>query len=179
MTDLESYIRAHAQELDALEAPEGHEARFLARLEEAGTAPAADGPAPRESRAPLQSFLQSFRAKRRNLRPVPRILAPALALTVLAALLVLRPGTPHDFRFVANDPQAVYLAYMDRVARLYRAFPAADGVERDAALQALTEEDIPLFEQLPGELGPREQARILKHYYGELLAGARKITQER
>ena len=43
----------------------------------------------------------------------------------------------------------------------------------------VTEEDIPLFEQLPEELPARERGRILKAYYGELLAGARQLKNNR
>ena len=35
MTELEQYIRSHAEEFDVKEPAQGHEDRFLARLEEA------------------------------------------------------------------------------------------------------------------------------------------------
>lgn len=150
MTELEKYIRSHAADFDTEVPAEGHEARFLARLDET---------------APAPSFWSALR-ERFRLRPVPA-LALALACALLL-VLVIRPGDP--FRGVSNEPEAIYLAYMDRVADLYHELPAAD-----AALREITEEDEPLFAQLPESLSARERTRILKTHYGELLAAARQL----
>lgn len=157
MTELEKYIRANAAAFDTESPAEGHEARFLTRLEPA---------APSRWRRILRSFRSS---------PVPAF-ALSLACTLLL-VLVVRPGDP--FRGVADDPEAIYLAYMDRVADLYRTAPAERGAEWDNTLQALTEEEVPLYEQIPEELPRRQQARILKDYYASLLAGARQFKNIR
>ena len=171
MTELEKYIRDNAASFDTESPAEGHEARFLARLEATpveGDSPAV--PEPVEGRpANLWTALASFRAAIRNLR-----LAPVLAFAVAACaalLLIIRPGDP--FRGVANDPEAIYLAYMDRVADLYQALPLEDGV-----LQEITEEETPLFTQLPDNISNRERSRILKNHYGELLAAARQLKKQ-
>lgn len=149
MNELEQYIRTHAAQFDTEEPAPGHEARFLARL---------DSP--------------SFWAKTRNLfRPAP-VIAFALA-ALAAAFLIIRPGDP--FRGVGNDPEAIYLAYMGRVAQLYRTLPCADSELRDATLADITEEEEPLFTQLPEELSDRERGRILKDHYGRILAAAGQI----
>ena len=114
----------------------------------------------------------------RGLRPAdllrhPATWACALAMC-LAVLLVLRPGDP--FRGAGNDPTAIYLAYMDQVAEIYGQLPPEAGSDRDLTLQEMTEEADPLFTQLPDELSRRQRARILREYYGELLAGARKLN---
>lgn len=157
MTDLEQYIRANAAEFDTQEPARGHEGRFLARLGQAEPAPG------------LRTRLADFFA----LRP-RRTLAYALA-AFAAVLLLLHPAATDDFRGVSDDPEAIYMAYMDQVASLYDALPAGDSASRDDDLRALTEEEIPLFEQLPDGLPARERGRILKAYYGELLAGARQL----
>ncbi|MBR4525376.1 MAG: hypothetical protein IKP15_07495 [Bacteroidales bacterium] len=146
MTELEKYIRENAAAFDTESPAEGHEARFRARL-----------------------FLTSFRAAIRNLRPAP-VLAFAVAACA-ALLLIIRPGDP--FRGVAHDPEAIYLAYMDRVADLYQALPM-----EDEALQEITEETEPLFTQLPENLSNRERSRILRNHYGELLAAARQLKKQ-
>ena len=165
MSKLERYIRANARAFDTQEAPPGHEERFLALLDASGAAPDAAPAARRASISPWRSFLG---------RPA----AWSFALAALAAaVLLLRPADP--FRKAGNDPAAIYQAYMDQVAGLYGAFPPEDSASWDRALQEVTEEDIPLFEQLPEELSTRERTRILKAYYGELLASARQLKINR
>ena len=150
MNDLEQYIRDHAVQFDSETPAPGHEERFLARLDATGS--------PRTRPAAL------FRR--------PAVWAFALAAAAIALLLVLRPGDP--FRGTGNDPQKIYLAYMDRVAELYRR-PSTDTETRDAILAGITEEEDPLFLQIPEELSARERGRILKEYYGRMLAAAGKI----
>jgi hypothetical protein len=131
-----------------------------------------------DTEAPATGHAWRFRAKLRKTRPAPSYRALAFALAAFAAaLLVLRPSEPRDFRFVPDDPEAIYLAYMDQVAGLYGAVPAGNSAAWDATMQEITEEGVPLFEQLPDELSRREQARILKAYYSELLNGARQLTK--
>ena len=147
MNELETYIRAHAAEFDTEAPAPGHAWRFRAKV-------------------------------RQSSQPAPAYRALAFALAAVAAVvLVLRPGAPRDFRYVPDDPEAIYLAYMDHVAGLYGALPAESSAARDAAIREITEEGVPLFEQLPDELSRREQARILKAYYSELLEGARQLTK--
>jgi hypothetical protein len=162
MTELERYIRAHAGAFDTQEPARGHEERFLARLDVT----------PAVAAAPHSRRSGWFRSRS------ARLTAYALA-AVAAVVLVLRPGAPRDFRHVPDDPEAIYLAYMDHVAGLYNAVPAENSATWDTTLQEITEEKVPLFEQLPDELSARERGRILKAYYGDLLAGARKLKNNR
>ncbi len=162
MTELERYIRAHAGAFDTQEPARGHEERFLARLDVT----------PAIAAAPHSRRSGWFRSRSTRL--------PAYALAAFAALLLLlRPGGPRDFRGVSNDPEAIYLAYMDQVAGLYGALPGENSAAWDTILQEITEEKVPLFEQLPDELPARERGRILKAYYGDLLAGARQLKNNR
>ena len=149
MNELETYIRAHAAQFDTATPPEGHEERFLARV---------------DTRPPAR-LAALFRP-----RPV-RIALYALA-SLAAVLLILRPDDP--FRGTGNDPQKIYLAYMDRVAELYQT-PSTDSRTRDAVLAGITEEEDPLFTQLPEELSRRERGHILKEYYGHMLEAAGQI----
>jgi len=152
MNELEQYIRTHAAQFDTEEPAPGHEARFLARLDEAAP-------------VPVWTKIRQF------LRPAPAI-AFALA-TLAAAFLIIRPGDP--FRGAGNDPEAIYLAYMDRVSRLYQTLPCEDSELRDATLAEITEEEEPLFTQLPEELSDRKRGRILRNHYGRILAAAGQI----
>ena len=71
---------------------------------------------------------------------------------------------------------ALKYLYRDLVAEIYGQLPPEAGSDRDLTLQEMTEEADPLFTQLPDELSRRQRARILREYYGELLAGARKLN---
>ena len=95
---------------------------------------------------------------------------PAVAVACAAALLVLRPGDPLHGLF--SSPEAVYVAYMDEVADLYRELPM-----QDEALREITEEAESLFEQMPEGLSDRQRSRILQNHYGELLAAARQLKK--
>jgi hypothetical protein len=182
MTELEKYIRDNAAAFDTESPAEGHEARFLARVDEASAEPAVRERRGGRSRnwffgklvrkiipgRPLGAGRSRETAAPRNAF-ARQAWVPALALAcALLLILVIRPGDP--FRGVSNEPEAIYLAYMDRVADLYQALPLEDGT-----LQEITEEADPLFAQLPDNISSRQRGRILKNHYGELLAAARQL----
>lgn len=152
MKDLEEYIRAHAAEFDTAEPAGGHEARFLARLPEK----------------------ESLRTMIRNLfrdALAPQVWVPALAAAcALLLVLFIRPGDP--LHGLTRSPEAVYVAYLDQVADLYRELPM-----QDEALREITDEAESLFEQMPEGLSDRQRSRILQNHYGELLAAARQLKK--
>ena len=152
MKDLEEYIRAHAAEFDTAEPAGGHQARFLARLPEK----------------------ESLRTKIRNLfrdALAPQVWVPALAAAcALLLVLFIRPGDP--LHGLTRSPEAVYVAYLDQVADLYRELPM-----QDEALREITDEAESLFEQMPEGLSDRQRSRILQNHYGELLAAARQLKK--
>jgi hypothetical protein len=105
------------------------------------------------------------------------LLAGAVAV-LLAAVVLLRPAEGRGFFFgVGNDPQKVYLAYLDRVEDARLALADNEDYNWEGILRGMTEEAVPLIEQLPEELSGRQQARILKQYYGEILAGVEKLKK--
>ena len=175
MNELEKYIRAHAAEFDAAEAPQGHEERFLAAVE----AGALNG---------WGRFLRFGRNDRRAAGEGTAfgaagwgawgMLAGAVAVLVVAAVVLLRPAEGRGYFFgVGNDPQKVYLAYLDRVEDARLALAEREEYNYEGLLRGMTEEAVPLIEQLPEELSGRQQARILKQYYGEILAGVDKLKK--
>lgn len=167
MNDLEKYIRDHAAEFDTAEPAGGHEARFLARLE-----------ASQACLSPAGGRKLFFGSRKTNFRSALRnafarqAWVPAFALACVAALLVLiiRPGDP--LHGISRSPEAIYVAYMDQVADLYRDLPM-----QDDTLREITDEAESLFEQMPEGLSDRQRSRILKDHYGELLAAARQLKK--
>ena len=158
MTELEQFIRSHAQEFDVREPAPGHEERFLGRLEAAGL----------EEAGLLDEPAGLVRPVRRPWRIVWGSVAAVAALSALFVVNAIR----------LSSPEAIYLSYMDRVSQLYSACPADAGTDWDEALAGLTEEANPLFLQLPEEMSRLEKARILKAHYASLLEGAKQLANQ-
>lgn len=135
---------------DIYELPQGHEARFETKLDR------------RLSR-------------QRSRRFIARWAAVAAAAAVL--LLPVLPGSRTSF-LKARTPEAVYTAYLDQVGKFYELLAENsdnDSVDWEGLLRELTDETIPLYEQLPEELSRREKTAILKQHYGEILREAAQL----
>ena len=82
--------------------------------------------------------------------------------------------------WMARSPEAVYTAYLEQVGELYKLLAEKDGgnaVEEQAVLKEITEETIPLYDQLPEEMPARERAAILRQHYGGILREANQLRQ--
>ena len=138
---------------DLYDLPEGHEERFLEKLD--------------------------ARTRRQQSRRIAFHWTAVAAAAAVLLLLVLPVGSRH-FRG-ARTPEAVYCAYLDQIGSCYEQLARNDQVDAfawEATLASLTQETIPLVDQLPEEMSDREKTRILKKYYGELLDGANRLKQE-
>lgn len=135
---------------DLMELPEGHDIRFRTRLE----------------------------ASDRRRRSFRALLAAAAAV---ALIVLLRPVGGRDyFRGVADTPDAVYLSYLDQVAASYESLsrmPGSENSDWELAMRSVTEETIPMIEQLPDELSDAEKTALLKAYYADLLDGVERIRK--
>ena len=158
MDKLEEYMRAHAAEFDTETPPEGHEQRFLEKA--CGT-----------TESPFERLKALFGRNRM------RWSWAAVALAAAVAAVVLLPAGRRSFLGVRNDPQKVYLAYLDRVEAISRTLPQGDDYNWEGMLRGMTDEAVPMIEQLPEELSGRQQARILKQYYGDILAGVEQLKK--
>ena len=139
---------------DLYDLPEGHEERFLKKLDTA-------------------------REGRRHYRTAIRWTVLSIAAAAVLCLIFLPSGNRHFFG--ARTPEAVYCTYLDKVGSYYEQLAQnshADTREWEEVLTALTGETIPLFDQLPDEMPDREKVRVLKQYYGELLDAASLLSQD-
>lgn len=139
---------------DIYELPEENEDRFLAKWDAAAS-----------------------QGRRKHL--TLRWTALAAAAAAILLLFLVPAGNRHFFG--AHTPEAVYCAYLDKVGLYYERLGetgATEAGEWEAALKALTNETIPLFDQLPDEMPPREKVKVLKRYYGELLDGAAQLCKD-
>ena len=119
-----------------------------------------------------EMFLSRLEA-RTGKRLLFRILTMTAAAAVLAIVtLTLKNGR---FRGTGNEPEAVYARYLAEMEDIWETV----GPDEDASLllAMVTDEAIPLANQLPEELTPRERAGILREYYGTLLDKAEIIRK--
>lgn len=132
---------------DLYELPEGHQKRFEAKLDRQ-------------------------QSRRRTL-----ILRWTAAAAAVAALVWL--GTQNASPLGrAHSPEAVYAAYLQQVDGLYDLLAVHsqdEDVDWEGLLKELTEEHIPLYDQLPDELTRREKTSLLKKHYGSILREARQL----
>lgn len=99
-----------------------------------------------------------------------RIFFYSLSVAAAVALLAVLP-----WKYFNNSPNAVYSRYLASVADAWEL--VGENEEAAQMLSSLTYEAVPLADQLPEDLSPREQAEILNAYYGELLEGVNKIVK--
>lgn len=159
MNSLEEYIKSHSAEFDAELPSADAEAKFLGRFEEGGT------------RLRPRSALTRGRGR------VLRLALPAAAAAAAALLLALppRPGARDWLRAAGDTPEDVYLCYMSQVTKAWE--KAGTDEDRSRQLQSITEESIPLADQLPDELSDEEKAAILHDYYNTLLDGVYTLLE--
>lgn len=119
-----------------------------------------------------ERFLERMERKRGSTLRL-RILTMTAAAAVLAIVtLTLKNGR---FRGTGNEPEAVYARYLAEMEDIWETV----GPDEDASLllAMVTDEAIPMANQLPEELTPRERAGILREYYGTLLDKAEIIRK--
>ena len=121
-----------------------------------------------------ERFLDRWEAAEKSKKA--RIFYFAVSAAAAAALiLAILPWKADSFRGVENNPDAVYEHYLAVVADAWEVAAADD--EAADMLSSLTEESVPLMDQLPEELTPEEQAAILRAHYGDLLEGVDKVLK--
>ncbi len=176
MEDVEKMIRGNASAFDDRELPEGHLARFEAKLTQAvpdecapfKAASSADvrGKAVNRSRAAkLYEYLAG---------------AAAVAAAVMFAVIFLnrRPQVTDWFAGVADDPAEVTLAYSEKASAICRDIFTKDiDGHLSAMVSGLGEEAVPMIDQLPDEMDDASKAAVLKRYYGDLLDGLYKLDK--
>lgn len=137
---------------DLYDLPGGHEVRFEKKLD------------------------RLLKGNRRRARAI-RWMAAAAGLA--AVLWFGMRSNTHFGR--AHSPEAVYTAYLEQVGKLYEL--VADNsdsqtVDWESLLHELTDENVPLYDQLPEEMPAREKTQLLKKYYGGILNEAGQIQKE-
>ena len=151
MTDFEKYIEDNSSAFDVFDPREGDQERFLAKLD-----------------------------RRRRVRMISWV-STAAAAAVIAAVLVIpdRPAQTDRFAGIGDDPVAVYKEYNRQVASLYVKISSKySDYNWESEIRCLSEEPVPMLEQLPEEMDDASKARILKDYYNKKLSGMETIDKK-
>ena len=156
MENLEKYIQNNLGQFNTGEMPVGHQERFMAKLQ------AAQGGAQTEQAAGTENAPE---------RKAPRLFsrrslfAAAGAAAAIIIAFFLTPGsttsTEEEYSIEIQEmAQEMYMEEADILKML-------GGKDQNIinSIKSITEEAIPLSEQLPAELSQEKRAEILREYY--------------
>ena len=150
MENLEKYIQNNLEQFNSGELPEGHQERFMAKLKAQQTQP-----------APVR--------KRLTWR-----IAAAISAAAAIAALYFTIGTPSGEQLYTITIQELTQEMYAEEAEILQMFTEEEHYMINS-VKSITEEAIPLADQLPDELSPEKRAEILKEYYKAKTASLRHI----
>jgi hypothetical protein len=153
MDNLEKYINDNLEQLDSYEMPQGHKERFMAKieaLEKSSQDVTAQEPTSQRRKI-------TFWNRKRFLSAVS-----AAAVVAIGLITALSPAVQEaicNYR-IQKSAQQIYIVESEIMQML-----GEDEQYMINSLKTITEEAVPLAEQLPAELSPRQRAEILIRYY--------------
>ena len=144
MENLEKYIQNNLGQFNTGEMPVGHQERFMAKLKTAQGAP--------ERKAPRLFSRRSLFAA-----------AGAAAAIIIAFFLTPGSTTSTEEEYSIEIQEIAQEMYMEEADIL----KMLGGKDQNIinSIKSITEEAIPLPEQLPAELSQEKRAEILREYY--------------
>ena len=144
MENLEKYIQDNLEQFNCGEMPLGHQERFMAKLQAAQAAP--------ERKAPRLFSRRSLFAAT----------AAAAAIVIAFFITTGSPASDSDDYTIAIHEVAeeMYIEEAEIMMML-----GEDDQNIVNSVKSITEEAIPLSEQLPAELSQEKRAQILREYY--------------
>lgn len=149
MNNLEKYIQDNLEQFNTGELPQGHQKRFMAKLAQ--------------------------EQKPGRIRPFTRraIFASTAAAAVIIALTIT--GIPaYKEAQLERSVQEIAQEMYRQEAEILQMFSQEEQYMINN-VKAITEEAIPLAEQLPNELSSEKRAQILRNYYKAKTAALKQI----
>ena len=144
MENLEKYIQDNLEQFNTGEMPLGHQERFMAKLQATQAAP--------ERKAPhLFSGRSLFAA------------TTAAAAIIIAFFITTSLPVPDDDDYTIAIHEVAEEMYIEEAEILMML--GEDDRNIVNSVKSITEEAIPLSEQLPAELSQEKRAQILREYY--------------
>ncbi len=165
MENLEKYIQDNLEQFGCGEMPSGHKERFLARLAEtqseaqADTRPQTQAPAPR--RIPHLFSRKAIFA------------ATSAAAAIIIALAATLGTREQEDEYTIQIQELAQEMFMEEAETLML-FSEEDQY-MVTNVKSITNEAIPLADQLPDELSPEQRAEILRKYYKAKTAAIKEI----
>lgn len=156
MENLEKYIQDNLEQFDCGEMPQGHQERFLAKLEAIQTQEHHAAPKPRHMFTRRSLFTASA----------------AAAAIIIALFATLQPHESGD-EYIIGIQELAQEMYMEE-AEILQILPEDEHIMINS-VKSITQEAIPLTEQLPDELSPEKRAEILREYYKAKTDGLKRI----
>ena len=144
MENLEKYIQDNLEQFNCGEMPLGHQERFMAKLQAAQAAP--------ERKAPrLFSGRSLFAA------------TTAAAAIIITFFITTGLPVPDDDDYTIAIHEVAEEMYIEEAEIMMML--GKDDQNIVNSVKSITEEAIPLSEQLPAELSQEKRAQILREYY--------------
>ena len=149
MENLEKYIQDNLEQFNTGELPQGHQERFMSKLAHA--------------------------EKTGKIKPLPRraIFASTTAAAVILALTITGIPIYKEAQLERSVEKLVQEMYRQEAEILHMFSQEEQYMINN--VKAITEETIPLAEQLPDELSPEKRAQILRDYYKAKTAALKQI----
>ena len=195
INDLENFVEKNRDLFDNEELPAGHQERFLKKLEavraEEKAAEQVAGAVHNGNR--LQDILNTVgnwfaeTARRFTTRKALLYFAtPSVAIAAICLFFILKENNVERIKLVSpqgvTNVAAMENIYLKQVKNygnilINSSSNAGDATQAQvkSVVSALTEDAIPMSEQIPSELYKKEQFKILKEYYNQKMAGLKHI----
>ncbi|HNY05900.1 MAG TPA: hypothetical protein PK500_06260 [Candidatus Egerieousia sp.] len=195
INDLENFVEKNRDLFDNEELPAGHQERFLKKLEavraEEKAAEQVAGAVHNGNR--LQDILNTVgnwfaeTARRFTTRKALLYFAtPSVAIAAICLFFILKENNVERIKLVSpqgvTNVAAMENIYLKQVKNygnilINSSSNAGDATQAQvkSVVSALTEDAIPMSEQIPSELSKNEQFKILKEYYNQKMAGLKNI----
>ena len=170
MENLEQYIKDNLEQISSCEMPLGHKERFMAKLaaqERENWEQAAQEGVTEESTATPQRRKITFWNRRRILSATS--IAAVVTIGIITALNPAVQEKIYSYQ-VHKSAQQIYIEETEIMQML-----GEDEFYMINNLKSITEEAVPLADQLPPELSPKERAKILTQYYKTKTASLKKF----
>ncbi|MDD2242272.1 MAG: hypothetical protein PHI08_04205 [Bacteroidales bacterium] len=195
INDLENFVEKNRDLFDNGELPAEHKNRFLKKLEAVRAEEKADenvAEAPHNGNR-LQDVLNSagnwFAETARRFTTKKALLyfaTPSVAIAAICLFFILKENNIERVKLVSpqgiTNVAAMENIYLKQVKNYGNVLINSSSNAGDAAqaqvksvVSALTEDAIPMSEQIPSELSKDEQFKILKKYYNQKMAGLKNI----